>query len=158
VDSGIGQQGSLWTEGDDGDLQLQSALRSGRLSALCNLAGRRVLAAWEADRPDELAEALALLRDVLPNVPEGYDPTPWIEAQPWVTARSGDHQYVLIRRSTDWREQVRFLRWLRTTGFQERWGQRGETYRYKVVTTSDGRWRYWPSNADETISNRRREP
>jgi hypothetical protein len=148
VDSGIEQQ-SLWDDG--GDRVFGQALHGGNLAGILSVAGRRVLKAI----PDELAEdpAVALLRDVLPNPPESYDPRPYIEANTWVFARTmpeNPHEYVMLRASTDWREHLRFLRWLRVYGEVERWLD-GRRYRYRIV---DG-WRYWAMwSPNDTILNR----
>jgi len=133
-------------------IDFAGALEGGHLVHLVSVAARGVLEGTEA----EYAEALALLRDVLPSdPPESYDPVPYIEAQSWVFARTmpdNPHEYVLLRRSTDWREHLRFLLWIRVHGEVERF--KGRSYRYRTV----GQFRYWALGPDDTIINRRREP
>jgi hypothetical protein len=54
--------------------------------------------------------------------PEDYDPTPYIEEQAWIFAKTmsqNPHWYVLLRNSTNWREHLRFLLWIRRRGFDE---------------------------------------
>jgi hypothetical protein len=149
VRSGTVQQG-LW---GDGDPEFENALRRGRLADLADLAGRRVL----ADPTDEAA--WALLRDVLPEDPPAeYDPRPFIAANTWTYARTrpdNPHEYLLLHKSTDWREHLRFVRWLRVHGEVERWVDR-RPYPYREV---DG-WRYWTLCLvnDEVILNRRKAP
>jgi hypothetical protein len=126
------------------------ALHGGHLSRLLDLAARRALDIGDA-------ESLQLLRDVAPEVDDDYDPMPFIEANEWVVAKTDPapikHEYVLIRRATDWREQLRFVRWLRVTGELELF--EGRRYPGRVV---DGH-RYWAmADLDHTIANRRRLP
>jgi hypothetical protein len=131
------------------DERLLQAVRSGHLASLASYAGRQVLAAWDADDSEALTEAMVLLRDVLPDPPEDYDPRPWIAAQPWKTAKRGE-QYVVLRASTDWRGQLVFIRWLRVTGYEE-WFY-GKPYRCRDI---DG-FHYWAmTSPTDTISNRR---
>jgi hypothetical protein len=144
------QQG-LW--GEAADPEFEQALQRGRLAELADVAGRRVL----VDPGDEAA--LALLRDVLPeDPPKDYDPRPYIEAHEWTYAKTrpeNPHWYLLIRKSSDWREHLRFLRWIRVHGEIERWRD-GRNYPYCTV---DG-WRYWAlcNVNDEVIINRRKAP
>jgi hypothetical protein len=144
-------QQDFW--GEDSDPEFQRALQRGRLGELADVAGRRVL----ADPGDEAA--LVLLRDVLPaDPPEDYDPRPYIEANEWTYARTrpqNPHEYLLLHKSTDWREHLRFLRWIRVHGEVERWLDRRD-YPYRTV---DG-WRYWSLCLvnDEVIINRRKAP
>jgi hypothetical protein len=120
---------------------------------MADYAGRRLLAALEEGNAEEQAAAQALLRDVLPSAPpEDWDPSPYIRSQHWVTARTGDHDYVVIRYSTDWREHLRFLRWLRAWGTVERF--KGARYRYRDV----GDHHYWAMvSPNDTIANRREQ-
>jgi hypothetical protein len=139
-------QPDLW--GNDRDPEFELALRSGWIAELLIVAGRRVLAGEDG--------ALQLLADVLGgDPPHDYDPTQYIQANQWTYARTmpeNPHEYLLIHRSSDWREHLRFVRFIRLHGFQERLGR--EMYRYS--TPGDG-WRYWCSNAYEAILNRRAE-
>jgi hypothetical protein len=147
-------QPDLW--GNDQDVEFEAALRFGRLGALANCAGRRVLAAWEGQDAEALAEALALLRDVLPvDPPADYDPSPFIEANVWHYARTmpdRPHEYLVIHKSTDWREHLVFKRWLEVHGEVERWRDRRD-YPYRTI----GPFRYWSLGFvnDELILNRR---
>lgn len=125
--------------------------QDGGLAAMYDTALRRVL---YAGLGDEKAAAIELLHDVCPpDPPEDYDPRPWIAQQAWVTARSGDHQYVLLRCSTDWREQVRFIRWLRVWGYEEKF--HGSKYRCRDI---DGQHMWAMTDLNDTISNRRAIP
>jgi hypothetical protein len=137
----------------DGDLEFDEAIEGGHLAALLSVAGRRVL---EAIGKPQFEGALALLRNVLPADPgESYDPTPYIEAQDWVFAKTmpqNPHEYVLIRRSTDWREHLRFLHWICVWGEDEVF--KGSHYQYRTA----GGWRYWALGPNDTIINRRRDP
>jgi hypothetical protein len=142
-------QGSFWRD----DREFARALHSGHLALIYAAAGRRVLEAIDGPE-DAYYAAIDLLAAVLPEVPpEGYDPTPFIEAQMWVEARTmpeHPHSYVLLRRSTDWREHLRFLTWIRA-GDTERWVD-GRTYRFRDV----GDYHYWALSAADSILNRRR--
>jgi hypothetical protein len=144
-------QQDFWSDGE-----FDKVLRGGHLSAMADCAARRVLGAWEANDADALERAMALLRDVLPaDPPEDFDPSTYIGAHKWVFARTmpeNPHEYVLIRRSTDWREHLRFLRWIRVWGDNELY--RGVNYRYRTI----GEWRYWALGPNDTIINRRRAP
>ena len=140
------------------------ALSGGHFAAMVDDAGRRALATWDlalAGNHDpasfaELADAMAALRDVLvEDPPEDYDPTPYIEEQNWIFAKTmpqSPHWYVLLRNSTNWREHLRFLLWIRRRGLDELY--RGWHYRYRVV----GEHRYWALGPNDTIINRRVEP
>lgn len=121
----------------------------GSLAAMQDHALRRVL--YGGLEGAERDAALALLHDVCPpDPPESYDPRPWIAAQTWRTAQTGDHQYVVIRKSTDWRGQLVFIRWLRVHGYAERF--KGRTY---FARDLDG-YHYWAMvEVDHTIANRR---
>jgi hypothetical protein len=116
-----------------------------------------VLAAWSGQEPEELAQAMSLLRDVLPPDPaEDYDPRGFVQANRWTFAKTmpdRPHEYLLIHKSSDWREHLIFRRWLEVHGEVERWLD-GRDYPGRVV---DGQ-RYWSlCNAnDEVILNRRR--
>lgn len=128
-------------------------LQGGHIVTLQRHAARRVIAAWESGEAEELAAAIALLADVNPDVPEDFDPRPFIEGNEWVFAKTmpeNPHEYVLLRNSSDWVEQLRFLRWLRR-GEVERF--LGRSYRGRTV---DG-WRYWALSPDDSIVNRRRQ-
>ena len=148
--SGIEQQSFF---PDDSDPVLERTLRGGNMAGLLSVAGRRVLDVI----PDELADdpAVTLLRDVLGgDPPEDYDPRPYIAANEWTFASTmpeNPHEYVLLRNSSDWREHLRFLRWIRR-GKVEVWRDR-RRYRYRVV---DG-WRYWALGPNDTILNRATE-
>jgi hypothetical protein len=134
----------------DRDLPEQSG---GNLVLMGRVAARWLLEELEAG--EDATEAIALLDAVFPaDPPESYDPRPWIAAQEWVTARTPDnpHEYVVLRRSTDWRTQLVVLRWL-WLGARERWRD-GRTYRYRTV---DG-FRYWHLGLNDTIVNRERLP
>jgi hypothetical protein len=121
---------------------------------MADYAGRQLLDALEADSEDaeQVAAAQGLLRDVLPDPTEDWDPRPFIEAQTWVEAKSMDHEYVILRTSSSWREQVRFIRWLRCWGTDEVFA--GRKYRCRDV---DGH-HYWAMGPNDTIANRRRLP
>ena len=125
-------------------------LRGGHRVTLLAHAGRAVLRAWEGNDEAALAEAKGELRSVLPVVPVGYDPRPYIASQVWVFAKSmaDPHEYLVIRNSTDWREHLVFVDWIRRSGEQERY--QGRLYRFRIV---DGR-RYWTLGPDDTIANR----
>jgi hypothetical protein len=137
----------------DRDLEFDEALQGGHLAAMLSVAGRRVL---EAIGKQQFEGAMALLRDTLPADPgETYDPTAYIEAQDWVFAKTmpqNPHEYALIRRSTDWREHLRFLHWIRVWGEDEVF--KGLHYQYRTI----GGWRYWALGLNDTIINRRRDP
>jgi hypothetical protein len=139
-------------QGDD-DPEFAEAIQGGHLAAMLSIAGRRVLEA--IDEPQYEA-AVALLHEVLPADPgESYDPTSYIEAQDWVFAKTmpeNPHEYVLIRRSTDWRAHLRFLHWIRVWGEDEVF--KGWHYQCRTV----GEWRYWALGPNDTIINRRRKP
>ena len=62
------------------------------------------------------------------------------------------HEYVVISRSSDWREHLRFLQWLRHWGELELF--KGRHYPYRTV---DG-FRYWAMSLEHTIINRRKAP
>jgi hypothetical protein len=130
------------------------AIRGGSLAAMADFAGRQLLAVLEEDPPNDkrVAEAQAFLRDVLPEAPaESWSPLGYIESQTWTTSKSGDHQYVLIRNSTDWRTHLVLIRWLRAWGTRERFA--GSWYRYIDV---EG-YHYWAmTSPNDTIANRRR--
>lgn len=136
--------------------RFSDALNGGHLSEILDVATRGALAAWEVGEPEELEAALDLLRDAAPDDPPvEYDPTSYIEANEWVFAKTmpkNPHEYLLLRRSTDWREHLRFVRWLRVHGEPERFG--GQLWPYRTV----GEWRYWAGvDPNWTIVNRRRE-
>jgi hypothetical protein len=139
--------------GSEGDVEFDEALGGGQLAEMLSVAGRRVL---DAIAQPQHEDVVALLRDVLPaDPPESYDPSPYIEAQTWVFAKTmpqNPHEYVVLRRSTDWREHLRFLRWIRVWGDRELF--KGTYYLYRTV----GEWRYWALGPNDTIINRRREP
>jgi hypothetical protein len=140
---------------DDPDARFNRALRTGNYADIVAAAGRRLLEAIDSPECDH-DTAVALLRDVLPDPPEDYDPRPFIAANTWTYAKTSEHphEYLLLRNSADWREHLRFLRWLRVFGEVERWLD-GHRYRYRLV---DG-WRYWAMfSPNDTILNRRREP
>ena len=87
-------------------------------------------------------------------VPEHWDPTPWIQANTWVFAKTAvhnPHAYVFLGKSVDWRTQIKFGWWIRKWGYEERWGR--DRYMYKDF----GEHHYWmmPSPND-TIINRKR--
>jgi hypothetical protein len=139
------QQG-FWGE----DQEFVRSMQGGHLSVMLSHAARRVLKVI----PDELADdpSVALLRDLVPNPPEDFDPRPYIAANEWVFASTmpdHPHEYVLIRHSTDWRTHILFGRWIRRYGQVER--HMGRSYRYRAV---DG-WRYWVLGPNDTIINRR---
>ena len=129
------------------------ALKSGHLTELLDYAGRRALA---ASNLIQLEEALALLRDVLPDPPADYSPRNYIASQEWVYASTmpeNEHFYVMLKASTDWGSHLMMLRWIRVTGEIERF--KGSKYRYRTV---DG-WRYWAmTDPGWTVLNRRRAP
>jgi hypothetical protein len=144
------EQQSFWT--DDDDDRFNRAVRGGWLVNIISVAGRRVLNATD---PQEYEEAIELLRDTLPEPPADYDPVPFIEANNWTFAKTrpeSPHFYVLLRNTSDWREHLRFLRWLRVYGEARKWRD-GRTYIYRVV---DG-WNYWAMGPSDTILNRSRE-
>jgi hypothetical protein len=128
------------------------------MAVLLDLAAQRALAVYEAGlQGEELAAAMTLLRDVAVADPgETYDPTPYIESQHWTFAKTmpqRPHEYVHLSKSTDWREHLRFVRWLRLYGSLERFG--GSLWPYRTV----GAWRYWAgADPNWTIVNRRKAP
>lgn len=134
----------------------------GHFSELADFAARQVLWAWagchvvEGDAVDELTAAVKLLGEVVVlDVPEEYDPRPYIAASEWTYARTmpqHPHEYVVLRKSVDWREHLRFLRWIRVWGERELY--KGTYYLYRVVDE----WRYWAMGPNDTILNRRKEP
>ena len=155
MDAGRSKQQSFWPEDQD-DAVLARTVAGGNLASLVSVAGRRLLKA--IDSPDECDydAAVALLRDVLPNPTESYDPVPFIEMNTWTYAKSrpqSPHEYVMLRNSVDWREHLRFIRWLRKFGEARRWRD-GRTYRYRIV----GEFHYWAMwSPNDTIANRSRE-
>jgi hypothetical protein len=140
---------------DDGhsDPIFQRALKTGNLAAILTVAVRRALRVI----PDDLDHpAIHVLRDACPDPPEDYDPRPYIAANYWVFASTmpeNPHYYVMLKASTDWREHLRFLRWIRR-GVAEVWRD-GRRYPYRYV---DG-YRYWAMpDPSWTIINRERQP
>jgi hypothetical protein len=144
-------QQALWDDGWS-DPIFQSALKGGNLAAIYSVAGRRALAAI----PEDLDHpAIVVLRDVHPDPGEDYDPRPYIAANFWTFASTmpeNPHEYLLLRNSTDWREHLRMLRWVRR-GEREKWRD-GKIYSYRVV---DRRWRYWALGPNDSILNRERQ-
>jgi hypothetical protein len=138
---------------------------------MSNYAARLLLDCWEVLREDEsvsriqdFADALQLTRDLFPEVSESYDPSGYIHANAWTFAKTmpqHPHEYLLIHKSTDWREHMRFLRFIVEHGELERYG--GLDY-FGVVVDGKRYWRMsgrWKANGpaalnpDETIINRR---
>jgi hypothetical protein len=145
-----GQQGVLW--GEDLDEEFSRALRGGNLASIVSVAGRRVL---ESIGQPEYDDAIALLGDVLPNPPGDFNPVPYIEANDWTYAKTRPqtpHFYVLLRNTTDWREHLRFLTWIRKYGQSRRWRD-GRTYRTVWVDE----FHYWALGPNDTILNRARQ-
>jgi hypothetical protein len=150
VTSEIAQQ-SFWS--DDHDPELERGLKSGHLVTILSVAARRVLKA--IDSGHDYDAAVALLRDVLPNPPADYDPRPYVAAQAWTFAKTmpdNPHEYVLIRKSTDWRAHLCVLSWLRAHGEVEKF--MGRTYRFRTVDDHH----YWVLGPSDTIINRRKAP
>lgn len=133
------------------------------MADLADYAGRQVLRAWENAQTAgddhggqlELEAAMKLLADLLVlDIPEEYDPRPYIAANEWVFARTmptNPHYYVVLPRSTDWREHLRFLRWIRVWGHTEMF--KGYPYLYRVVDDN----KYWALGLNETILNRKQK-
>jgi hypothetical protein len=140
---------------DDGwsDPIFQSALKGGNLAGIYSVAIRRALAAIPGDLDHP---AIAVLRAVCPDPPEDYDPRPYIRANHWVfavtAAATHPHEYLMLRSSSDWREHLRFLRWVRR-GQREKWLD-GRIYPYRLVDE----WRYWALGSNDSILNRERRP
>lgn len=125
----------------------------GHMAAILGAVGRDLLAAWRASDEGALAEAMEELALCLPDPPEDYNPQPYLAAQQWATARSGDHQYVLLARSTDPVEHLIVLEHIRRAGAIEHF--MGRDYRYIEV---DG-WRVWAMpSPNATLLNRRMAP
>jgi hypothetical protein len=94
-------------------------------------------------------------RDWKGELPPDHDPRPFISAQQWRYAKSmpwHPHEYVMLHKSTDVFDHIRFLLWLRPTGEIEMY--KGDPYRYREV---DG-YRYWALAPAFTIINRRTAP
>jgi hypothetical protein len=142
------EQGALW-----GDPVLERVVRGGHMASMLSLGVGRFLEVL--DRPhtdDELQAAVDLLRDLYPSPGLMYDPTPYIEAQNWVYAKTmpeNKHFYVVLRASTDWRAHMMFLRWIRLYGGDERF--RSSWYRYMDV----GEYHYWAMSSNDSIINRK---
>ena len=142
--------------------EFRQALKGGHYAAILEVAARRVLHAADEARtnPDDpelqhnLGEALVLLADCCPEADEQFDPVPYIESQTWTFARTvpqRPHEYVHVSKTSDWRMHLKFVRWLRTWGEMERYGN--ALWPYRTV----GEWRYWAgSDPNWTIINRRR--
>jgi hypothetical protein len=137
-------------------------LHKADLAGLADFAVRRFLRAWDLalgdpDNDEVLEEfhaALALVNDVIVvHVPFDYDPRPFIAANTWVYAKTmpkNPHEYVVLRAATDWREQLRFGRWIRHWGETERFD--GRPYKYMDVDDHH----YWVMSINDTIINRKR--
>ena len=136
----------------------------GNHAELVDFAARLVIKAWDTaataqqDIPDHVGRlhaAFHLLREVcVQDVPEEYDPRQYIADQHWIYAKTMPqfpHSYVMLRHSTDWREHLLFLRWIRV------WGQRVYIKRfsrtYDQVVVDD--FTYWALGPNDTIINRR---
>jgi hypothetical protein len=148
VIAAIGQQ-SFWNDHDD---KFQRALRGGNLASIVSVAGRRVL---EATGQPEYDDAIALLRDVLPDPAPNFDPLPFIESNEWTYAKTrpeSPHFYVLLRNSSDWRTHLKFLTWIRKYGEARRWRD-GRIYRTVWV----GEFHYWALGPNDSILNRARQ-
>jgi hypothetical protein len=137
-------------------------LKGGHLVVIADCAATDVLA-WKAllgdvrdsTRIEALAEAMQLLQDVFPETPSRvyYDPRPYIAANAWTFASTmprNPHEYLMLRDSSDWREHLRFLRWIRSHGRTETF--EGRQYKYQTVDE----WRYWALAPNDTILNRHR--
>jgi hypothetical protein len=129
---------------------------------------KEVGAAWDryAKTNDitELEAVVAQVKEVVPPVPEGYDPHPFLEASSFRVSRDRSHAYQLINQAPEpwgWRGQLLFLEHVRATGEIE-WfppGRGGLPYRYRTFTTSDGTFRYWSLVGPEWhLINRRHAP
>lgn len=84
------------------------------------------------------------------ELPDGYDPGPYIEANEWKQARTfreNPHQYLLWDRASDLMEQAMLVKWIEVGGFDRTF--KGRRYRYREL---DG-WLYW---AMALTVNRRR--
>jgi hypothetical protein len=137
---------------------------AGRLTPLLIDACRDVLTAYDEldghrqKTVDAFNVAIAELQRLLPSPPRDYDPRPYIEGNEWTFARTmpeNPHEYVVLRKSSDPYEHLRFLAWIRASGNLEHY--KGRDYEYVEV---DG-WRYWAMGTDQpeqTIINRRVAP
>jgi hypothetical protein len=146
-------QQALWEDDGFSDPIFQSALKGGNLAAIYSVAIRRALAVI----PDDLDHpAIAVLRAVCPDPADDYDARPYIAANHWTfavtAAETHPHEYVLLRNSTDWREHLRFLRWVRR-GQRQKWRD-GRIYSYRYVDD----WAYWSLGPNDSILNRERRP
>lgn len=142
-------------------MKLELMQGSGKLTPALIDACRELLTAWEdldgTRKPtvEAFKERIAELERLLPSPPRDYDPRPYIAANEWTFARTmpeNPHEYVVIRKSTDPVEHMRFLAWLRAFGDLEHF--KGRDYEYIEI---DG-WRYWAMGTDQleqTIINRR---
>jgi hypothetical protein len=124
-----------------------------------NELGRAILVAWDRtiegyDRLGltELEVLIEQLRLLLPDPPDDYDPARFIAANRWQPSRDRSHEYLLIHRCSDWRQQLVMVEWLRRTGEIEVF--MGRRYRYRTV----GAYRYWALARNEHILNRRPAP
>jgi hypothetical protein len=137
---------------------------AGRLTPLLIDACRELLSAWDdldghkQKTVDAFKESVAELARLLPSPPADYDPHPYIATNRWTYARTmpeNPHEYVVLRKSTDPYEHLRFLAWIRGSGNLEHF--KGRDYEFVEI---DG-WRYWAMGTDQleqTIINRRVVP
>lgn len=86
------------------------------------------------------------------EVPEDYDPRPYIAANEWRQARTyqdNPHQYLLWDRASDLLAQALLVKWIEVTGEGRKF--RGRRYTYREL---DG-WLYWSMGL--TVNRRRVE-
>jgi hypothetical protein len=94
------------------------------------------------------------------QVPEGYDPRPFIQANRWVRAKvvadTDPHEYLVARNCTDPAECALMARWIRATGERRRYTFWGRTYTYEYAGPIDG-WTYWVTRfrGGQLLVNRR---
>jgi hypothetical protein len=140
-------------------------VKAADMAGLTDFAARLVMAAWDQAAADEefnphhheqLHAALKLMREVcVTDVAEEYDPRLYIALNTWVFAKTmpeTPHEYVMLGKSTDWREHLVFHRWIRV------WGTR--VYRKRFHSYYQEAWvddhLYWTlPSSNSTIINRR---
>ena len=121
----------------------------------CGRPARWLTVAWACTACGTMTRHPAPAGVEVEPVDPDYDPRPYIAAKRWQFAKTmpaNPHAYVLLRRSTDRGEHMRFLEWLRVTGDREKFWSK--TYSYRTVDD----YRYWALGPEDTIINRRLAP